>query len=146
MGEANYTLTADFPTAEAAAAGATKLSAFLKEVDKAYNFWQASRGTFHDGLSPGDFWAMFEFDYPDLFEWLNRHGKVNRDDCNNSLAGVFSWTNGDKPAVSIRGTVVQYGEEVWHFADWSLLALWCKTIGATKAYAMSDEGYSYETP
>lgn len=143
MGEANYTLTANFATKEAAESAKPKLEAFLAEAGKAYRFWQDSRG-FIKGtpMAPADFWQSYKAQFPAMFDYMVDAGKAGGD-CNNALAGVASF--GEEVSVHQRDNALLHTEMTWHFANWDGLTDWCKKhLGATQAWYVSDEfNYNY---
>jgi len=140
MGTAVFHLKARFET-EVTEEKLTEVRNFLIEASKAYDYWQANRGS-----TPGKFWPTFIKDYPLMTEFLKDNKRLEGD-CNNGLSGLMGFGEEEDAKenltrVAWRGEedLITYHAEVWHFADWQPLCEFLKKkFGAVKAGWLSEE-------
>ena len=133
MGSANYYLKAKYKSTDDAREAVDFLKGFFREVADAHDFWQDNRE-----LPSKKFWPLFKF--PAVLKFLE-DTEQKKDDCNNGLSGVMSFTESadSHESVELHGAEVWYHAEVWHFADWAPLCEWLKGQGATDAIYTSEE-------
>lgn len=144
MGEAIYYLKVRFKDTEEAKKALPLIKDFFVEGIKAENFWQK-----HRHGKPENFWRVFQKRFPLVYEYLDSTKLLNKNDCNNSLAGCLDFMNcSNKVAenkvesyVLIHGTSILYSAEVWHLADWDPMCSFIeKKFGATASdWVSSDE-------
>ena len=153
MGQCNYYLKACFSNADAARVAESRLAELLAEGEKAYNFWQDSRGRFgpsdpNQGKMTGEiFWEMFRDRYPLTIRYL--HDLAGIDDWNNGLAGHLSLVDPKSPRRSRPGAILRQQDhhlllqlnDIWHFSDLTLLEDYCRAeLGAINVDSVSEEG------
>lgn len=121
MGEAIYKIKLTFKTPADAKEGKKKLTDFLVETEKAYWFWQESRGGSKEAKV---FWTAFKIDFPNTYDFLKSFGMADHPQFGSALAGQMSLVGqeGDAGGVKIKGNDVTYASEVWHMATWTPFA------------------------
>jgi hypothetical protein len=153
MGECNYYLKARFATDAAARAAVPRLVALLAEGDRAYNFWQDTRGRgFPRSGEYGpqvaqQFWAEFRAQFPLVCEYL---GELNGiEDWNNGLSGQLGVLKDPAPKrhwlpsaeLSCRDAVLFLQlNRIWHCSNMRLLERFCvDDLGALAVGSISEE-------
>src|SRR5262245_58180922 len=91
MGECNYYLKARFRSAAEAKKVLPRLAELLVQGERAYDFWQGSRGGLHFGdvnwkkPSVDGFWKAMREHFPLVYQYLRELADIA--DWNNGLAG-----------------------------------------------------------
>lgn len=133
MGEATYTLTAEFETPNQAKAAVPKVQEFLNRLWALYEEWQDGRGFRGAGFTQETFTALCQ-KHGDVLGLM----EISQPECpHNGFAGKLSPP--DDPRVRQDGDKVIYSGVTWHLADWGTHVTAMKNLGAQTARWESDE-------
>jgi hypothetical protein len=143
MGEAYYSLLAEFPKAPTKKQERA-IKDFFLEGDRAYEYWQE-----HRGQKPKEFWPEFKKQFPVVSEYLAQTKSGRKSlldgDCGGDLAGYMDFAAEDsgpgniEDSLKFDGKELTYTAEVWHHATWNPLAEFLKKkFGAIEATWISD--------
>ncbi len=139
MGEARYSLTAKFASAEELEAKKDAILAFFDEGAEAENFWQNCRGLarLESPESPDKFWPAFTEKFPNVSMMI---ADLVGGDCNNALAGELDFPPIDDRTFETDGNLLYVDGTVWHLCSWNRLCKFLKQhFGAKSATWESDE-------
>jgi hypothetical protein len=89
MGECYFYLKAKFPSTQHLKKVYPDIQKFLKEGQKAEEWWQNHRGD-----KPKIFWTAFETNFPTVTQYLKHAGKFGADN-NNGLSGQLEFGNNE---------------------------------------------------
>jgi hypothetical protein len=142
MGECTYYLKAQFKTPAEAKKVLPKIQEFLREAQKAYDFWQKNRGEESVFADNAGFWTTMQEGFPTVYKYLEELGKTGKGR-SNELSGImdFGQHMEDIEGILQSGNEICYSAcDVWHFSDWSYLAAFIKThFKAVKVVIASEE-------
>lgn len=146
MGECNYYLKARFRDADAAVEARPSLAALLAEGERAYDYWQAARGSDEPLMSPDDFWSEFRSQVPLTVGYLGELAGV--EDWDDGLVGhLGSLVDPNSTDLNPPAVLTQDGDllllqlnMIWHFSDMGFLERFCfLELDALAVGSISDE-------
>ena len=140
MAECTYFLKAQFPSKKEADQAVAKTSKFLSLVAQAYQYYQGENS---DGKQTmGHTLEEFQVKFPSVWNCLQRIPGETFDDLG-SLSGHLDYGQSEEDrdaSLYNDGSVLVYSQEVWHMADWDLLLVFLKDLGAIRVVTDSEEG------
>jgi hypothetical protein len=141
MGTAVYYLKADFPTGVDMECILEKAKKALVSMSKFQDRWQELRD--RSSGTPAQRVDLLKAEFPQVWIDFNLDTVVVKpdDESLNCFAGEVDIT--EEMRLDYRGNQIRLSDEVWHFADWTRIEDYFKSLGATKASSISDE---YSTP
>lgn len=116
----------------------------LKLIEKLFSenwkveeYWQNNRN-----VAPKDFWPEFKKKFPATYQYVTH--ELEGDDDPEELSGIIDFggrgISDEDQLINVGSNEIFYeAERVWHFADWSALAEWLRSLGATKVIWDSEE-------
>ena len=152
MGQCNYYFKARFAYEGQAKVAEPLLAELLAEGEKAYSFWQGSRGFFarsdpnRTPMTTETFWRLFRERFPLAVRYLGDLAGI--EDWNNGLAGQLSLVDPLSPRRFRPGAILRRVDnllllqlnDIWHFSDLTLLEQYCiGELGAVAAGSVSEE-------
>jgi hypothetical protein len=139
MNECTYYFKAEFLSEKEAQSAQKKITKFLAESRKAYEFYQKARAIFLRYRLDG-FWQKFKSQYPLVFNYVQTLPEYIKDPESADLSGLLDFGQ-DSNDVYIKGAMVSYEDGmVWHFTDWGPLCNYIqKHFGAIKAVWDTEE-------
>ena len=143
MGEATFSLRAEFESKEKLDEVFEDIKKFIKQGQKSEDFWQKNRhekGLFW--IKFGLFWIKFKAEYPDVFEYL---GELVNEDNNNSLALAGELDFGMYNEIPEKDeNILYFSAVVCHFASWNRFAEFLKKKFQAKKVKWSSDEYDEE--
>lgn len=138
MGSCAYRIRAKWPKKLCTPALKKKVTALFKENDGAYDYWQNNRE--EDNLEKRKkFWEELEKKFPVSAEYCKVTGFFGGP--TEKLSGNFDLgQEEDIEDLFGKTSIMDFDAgNVWHFTDWTPLAKYLKSLGATKVVWDSEE-------